>query len=103
MFKEEYQKLVEQPNAEAQLRQLLKVLCDMVDVAGYTPALDGESHDWKPIVSTVEENRANYCEALSWKTLYSALYGIYTVTLKLKGQLTASIFSEENKTTKGTE
>jgi hypothetical protein len=60
---------------------LFKALRDIEDVAGYTPASVGESQDWNFIVSTVEENRANYCKALSEKTLYSALYGAYTVTL----------------------
>jgi hypothetical protein len=51
----------------------------------------------------VEENRANYCKALSGKTLYSALYGTYTVTLnELKGLLKASIFSEEKGNSKST-
>jgi hypothetical protein len=63
----------------------------------------GKSHDWISIVNTVEENRANYCKALSGKPLYSALYGTYTVTLnELKCLLKASIFSEENETTRGT-
>jgi hypothetical protein len=65
-FKAEFGKLVEQyPGAEPQLRQLFKVLCDIEDVAGYTPASVGESQDWSFIVSTVEENRANYCKALN--------------------------------------
>jgi hypothetical protein len=58
------------------------VLCDIEYVAGFTPASVGESRDWSFIVSTVEENRANYCKALSGKTLCSALYGTYTVTFK---------------------
>jgi hypothetical protein len=32
-------------------------------------------------VSDAEENRANYCKALSGKTLLSAMYGTYSVTL----------------------
>jgi hypothetical protein len=40
----------------------------------------------------MEENRANICKALSGKTIYSALYGSYTVTLnELKDLLKASI------------
>jgi hypothetical protein len=57
-----------------------------------TPASVGESQEWTSIVSTAEENRGNFCKALSGKTLY-------TVTLnQLKGLLKASI-SEENETT----
>jgi hypothetical protein len=103
-LKAEFQRLVGQyPDAEAQLRQLFKVLCDIEDVAGYTSASVGESQDWNFIVRTVERNRVNYCKARSGKTLYSALYGAYMVTLnKLKGMLNASIFSEEKGTSKGT-
>jgi hypothetical protein len=51
---------------------------------------------WNFIISTVQENRTNFCKALSGKTLYSALYSTYAVTLtELKGPLKASVFSEE--------
>jgi hypothetical protein len=57
-----------------------RALCAIEDVAGYTPAVVGESAKWTT-VSAAEENRANYCKALSGKTLLNALYGTYTVTL----------------------
>jgi hypothetical protein len=37
--KSEYQPLIgEHPDADAQLQQLFKILCDIEDVAGYTPS-----------------------------------------------------------------
>jgi hypothetical protein len=43
-LKSEYRQLLGQfPDADAQLKQLFKVLCDIEDVAGYTPAPVGES------------------------------------------------------------
>jgi hypothetical protein len=104
MFKAEFQKLVGQyPDAEARLRQLFKVLWDIEDVEGYTPASIEESQGWRFIVSTMKENHANYCKALFGKTLYSAQYGAYTFTLnKLKSLLKERIFSEEKGTRKGT-
>jgi hypothetical protein len=39
-------------------------------MAGYAPASEGESDKWSAIVNTVEENRVNYCKALSGKTLH---------------------------------
>lgn len=86
-LKAEFQKLVGQhPDAGAQPRQLFSVLCDIEDVAGYTPASVAGSQDWTSIVSTVEENYASYFNAFNGKTLFSALYGTYTVTLnELKG------------------
>jgi hypothetical protein len=99
-IKSEFQRLVGQhSDAEEQLRQLYQILCDIEDVAGYTPTSVGESEQWSSIVSTVEENRANFFKALSGKTLYSALYGIYTVTLnELKGLLKASTAAKSGTT-----
>jgi hypothetical protein len=70
------------PDTETQYRQLFKVLCTIEDVAGYTPTAVGESAKWTAVVSTMEENRASYCKALSGKSLFSALYGTYTVALQ---------------------
>jgi hypothetical protein len=99
-IKSEFQRLVGQhPDAEEQLKQLYKILCDIEDVAAYTPASVGESEQWSSIVNTVEENRANFCKALSWKTLYSALYGTYTATLnELKGLLKTSTAAKSGTT-----
>jgi hypothetical protein len=81
------------PDAEVQLCQLFKVLCDIEDVAEYAPPSVGETEEWADIVNTVEEN---FCIALHGRTLYSALYGTYSVTLKeQKGLVKAGIFGEE--------
>jgi hypothetical protein len=80
---------------------LYKVLCNIEDVSGYTPTLVGKSQEWESIVSTVEENCASYCEALSGKPLYTALYGSYTVALQeLKGLLKASVQAQRSVATK---
>jgi hypothetical protein len=39
----------------------------------------GESPQWTTIVNSAE-NRAKFCEFLDGKPLFSALYGMYTVT-----------------------
>jgi hypothetical protein len=53
-LKVEYQKLVGQhAEADSPLKQLFRVLCDMEDMAGYTPAAVAESHNWISIVNTV--------------------------------------------------
>jgi hypothetical protein len=57
------------------------VLCNLEDVAGYTPAVIRESAEWAAIVRAAEENQTNFCKALSGKILFSALYGKYTVSL----------------------
>jgi hypothetical protein len=88
----EYKTLIENhPDVDTQYRQLFEVLCNIEEVAGYTPAVVGESAEWTAIVSFAEENRTNFCKALSGKTLFSALHGTYTITLKdLKSILKAS-------------
>jgi hypothetical protein len=54
-------------DAVTQHRQLYKSLCVIEDVAGFMPAVVGESAEWTAIISTAEENRANYCKVLSKK------------------------------------
>jgi hypothetical protein len=54
----EYQQLMGQfPDADARLKQLFKVICDIEEMARYAPASVGESEQWSSIVSTAEENR----------------------------------------------
>jgi hypothetical protein len=78
----EYKTLVGKfPDADTQYRQLYTTLCAIEDVAGCAPGVVGESAEWTAVVSDAEENRANYCKALSGKTLLSAMYGTYSVTL----------------------
>jgi galactose-1-phosphate uridylyltransferase len=56
-IKSEYQRLVRQfRDTDAQLKLLFKVLCDIKDVARYTPASVGESEQWSSIVSAEEGN-----------------------------------------------
>jgi hypothetical protein len=56
----EYQRLISEfPDADALLKLLFKILCDILDVAGYTPASVGDSEQWSSIVSAAEENRQN--------------------------------------------
>jgi hypothetical protein len=51
----------------------------------------GHSEEWVSITSSAEQNRENFCKVLRGKTLFSALYGTYTVTLnELKSVLKAS-------------
>jgi hypothetical protein len=38
-------------------------------------------YEWTSIVNSAEGNRVNFCKALDWKPVYSALYDMYAVTL----------------------
>jgi hypothetical protein len=49
------------PEADAQLKQLLKVLGDIEDVARHIPVSIGESEEWAVIINAAEENGASYC------------------------------------------
>jgi hypothetical protein len=104
-LKTEYKRLLNQsPDGDAQLKQLFKVLSDIEDVAGYTSASVGVSDQRSTIVNTAEENRQNFCKALGGKTLYSALYGTYTVALQeLKALLKASTTTEPTPTPASTQ
>jgi hypothetical protein len=101
-LKAEYQLLVAKyPDAEAQLKQLFKILCDIEDVAGHTPVSVEESVEWTSIVNTAEDNRASYCKALTRKPLFSALYGTYTVTfIELKAIIKASTLAGQTESPK---
>jgi hypothetical protein len=86
---------------DAQLKQLLKVIRDIEEIARYTPASAGESEQWSSIVSTAEENRQKFCKVLNGKNLLSALYGTYTVALhEFKALLKASTPAGQSKTPK---
>jgi hypothetical protein len=69
------------PEAASVVQQMYKLLSDIETLAKCTPAKVGESSEWTSIVSSAEENRANFCKILKGKPLFSALYGIYTLTL----------------------
>jgi hypothetical protein len=102
VLKTGYKNLLEKfPDADAQLRQLFRVLCDIEDVARYTPASVGESDQWSAIVNVTEENKLHFCKALNGKPLFSALYGSYTVALQeLKAVLKASNSAGQSQTPK---
>jgi hypothetical protein len=65
-LKYEHPTLVQQyPDAVAQLKQLFKVLGDIEDVAGHTPASVMSSTEWAAIVNAAEGNGANCSKALN--------------------------------------
>jgi hypothetical protein len=98
-LKTAYSEIVDKhPDAAASMNQLYKVLCEIEDLASFTPAPVGESGEWAAIVSSAEDNRENHCKALRGKPLFSALYGTYTVTLnELKNVLKASSQAGQTK------
>jgi hypothetical protein len=103
-LKSEYQTLVQQyPEEDAQLKQLLKVLSDIVEVVRHIPDSVGESAEWAAIVTAAEGNGADYCTGLHGKPLFSALYSTYTVTLQeLKAVLKARSLAYESNLPKTT-
>jgi hypothetical protein len=69
------------PEAASVVKQVYKVLSDIEILAKRTPAKVGESSEWTSIMSSAEENRANFSKIQKGKPLFSALYGICTLTL----------------------
>jgi hypothetical protein len=104
ILKSEHRTLVQHyPDADAQLKQLLKLLGVIENVARHTPASVGESAEWASIVYAAEGNGPNYCKTLHGKTLFSVLYDIYTVTLEeLKDLRKASTLAEQINSRKAT-
>ncbi|XP_023725873.1 uncharacterized protein LOC111874531 [Cryptotermes secundus] len=86
------------PAADEHYRRLFKIICDIEDVASFTPATIGESVEWAAIINAAEESREGYCKALKGKILFSALYGTYTVTLNDLKSLVKARTSEATKT-----
>jgi hypothetical protein len=89
--------------ADAQLKQLLKMLGDIEDVARHIAASVGASAEWSAIVNAAEENGASYCKGLLGKPRFSALYGTYTVTLQeLKAVIKARTLADQTNLPKTT-
>jgi hypothetical protein len=82
----EYKRLQSQsPEADAQLKQLFKVLSAIEVVAGYTPSSVGDSDQWSSIVNTTEDNRQNLYKALGGKTLQCPVWHIHSCSASAKG------------------
>jgi hypothetical protein len=58
------------------------VISEIEILAKCTPARVGEISAWINTVNSAEENRATFCKLLDRQPLFSALYGMYTITLK---------------------
>jgi hypothetical protein len=58
------------------------VISDIEILAKCTPARVRESSEWTTIVKSAKENRAKFCLLSDVKPIFSAFYGMYTVTLK---------------------
>jgi hypothetical protein len=69
------------PDATPSIQQLLKVLCGIEKLANSTPIICWGEQGVGFRISSAEDNREDYCKVLKGKTLFSALYGTYTVTL----------------------
>jgi hypothetical protein len=70
---------------------LFNVLCNIEDLAGFTPVPVAQSEEWAIIISSAEESREYYCKSFGEKTLFSVVYATYIVTPK---ELTAVLKSK---------
>jgi hypothetical protein len=81
-FKNGFQSIVDKyPDATPAMKFLFKILCTIEDLAGFTPAPVGQREEYAVIISSAEESCENSCKSFNGKTLFSALYGTYTVTV----------------------
>jgi hypothetical protein len=79
-YESKYQ-IAEAPDAKDVIQCVLKTLSDIVSLASCTPTKVGQGKEWSRIVDTAQEDRTKLCEALRGKRLFSALYGVYCLTL----------------------
>jgi hypothetical protein len=63
--------------AAPSMNRLLKVLCDMENLASHAPVSVGESEEWTATISLTEDNR----EGLRMKPLFSTPHGTYAMAL----------------------
>jgi hypothetical protein len=71
ILKSEHQTLVQQyPEADAQLKQLLKLLGDNEDVAGHTPGSTRESAEWVVIFNAAGRKRSELLQRSPWKATF---------------------------------
>jgi hypothetical protein len=94
----EYSSIVTKyPDAEESIKQVGRVLSDIVSLAGCTPSEVGDSMKWQGIVSATTEDRLSYCKSLKGKQLFRALYGLYMITLgELRAVLQSSVQHKKN-------
>jgi hypothetical protein len=82
LLKNEYQSIVKKYlDVAPAVKLLFKVVCDIEDLSDFTPAPVGPSEEWATIISSAEEGREHDCNSLGGKTLFSALYETYKVTM----------------------
>jgi hypothetical protein len=77
--------LIQSPDADAQLKQLFKVLCDIEDVAGYTQASVCDSEQWLSIVNTAEDNKQVFCKALGGNSVQCPVWNVHSRFARVKG------------------
>jgi hypothetical protein len=73
--------LAKYPEANVVLNQVYDILGTITSLARSTPRQITNSASWQAIVKNAHEDRKSLCNALGGKSLYSALYGTYTVAL----------------------
>jgi hypothetical protein len=87
--------IAESPEGKDVIQHVLKTLSDIVSPASCTPTKVGQSGEWSRILNTTQEDRAKLCDILWGKWLFSALYGVYCLTLaSLKAVLQNSMGRE---------
>jgi hypothetical protein len=83
--------IAKHPDSDGVLQQVYKELGDLVSLAGCTSTNAGQSEQWVHIVNAAIADKISLAKILKGKSLYSALYGTYTVALsELKAILQGS-------------
>jgi hypothetical protein len=79
------------------MERVHEVLSDIASLAGCTPREVGESKEWVSIVEKSEAGRINLFELLEGETLFSALYGVYSLAFVQLKKVLQNSKEKENK------
>jgi hypothetical protein len=93
---EESQDIIQDfPDASDVIKRVVRIFSDIVSRASCTPAKVGGSEVWSQIVNEAKSERIKLCKTLKGKSLFNALYGVYSITLQeLKTALQKSVGKE---------
>jgi len=93
-LRKEYKELIKQHlDARDTIQKVHNILNDIVRLAGYTPRKIGKNEAWDCVVSRTEADKMSLCRVLDGKSLFSALYGVYSLNLaELKAVLQHSVW-----------
>jgi hypothetical protein len=73
--------LKKHPEVREAIKRVHVMLIDIASLVECTPKKIAESKEWATLFHRVEADRVSLCRMLEGKTLFSNLYGVYSITV----------------------